>query len=121
MDGQRLLAHELAHTVQQANLPSLAQQSDSSAGLVTDPDEGLEHEAQKVAEQVVTSSGPKASSPYSPARVSASASASGLARQIRVSADKGGTSPQEQSPWAMLTNINSPAAKMIATAAAVFE
>ena len=55
-EGKRLLAHELAHTIQQrGHAPSLARQSNSIGDLAIDPDASLENEADRVAEQVVSS------------------------------------------------------------------
>lgn len=57
LDGQRLLAHELVHTLQQANTPSLTHQSASTSDAFIDPDDSLEQDADRVAEQVVSSAG----------------------------------------------------------------
>jgi hypothetical protein len=71
-EGQRLLAHELAHTVQQSSNPgqmsvartqrersqissSYARQSSSNSDLVIDPDDSLEQDADRAADQVAES------------------------------------------------------------------
>jgi len=53
-EGQRLLAHELAHTIQQRAMASLARHV-TSDNLDIDPDDSLEREAERAAEQVVSS------------------------------------------------------------------
>jgi hypothetical protein len=55
-NGKRLLAHELVHTIQQrANTPSIARQRASASDMIIDPDDALEQEADRVAEQVMLS------------------------------------------------------------------
>jgi hypothetical protein len=54
-EGERLLAHELAHTIQQRSIASLARQVASTDNLDVDPDDSLEREAERAAEQVVSS------------------------------------------------------------------
>lgn len=56
-EGERLLAHELAHTIQQRSIASLAlaRQVASTDNLDIDPDDSLEREAERAAEQVVSS------------------------------------------------------------------
>ncbi len=51
--GQKLLAHELAHTVQQAHFSSAAPQASLEIGPADDP---LEHAADRAAEQVMSAS-----------------------------------------------------------------
>lgn len=54
-EGRRLLAHELAHTVQQRGMSSFARQAAPSDNLDIDPDDSLEREAERAAEQVASS------------------------------------------------------------------
>ncbi len=59
-EGKRLLAHELVHTIQQrANTPSFARKRASTSDLIIDPDDLLEQDADRVAEQVVLSASGK--------------------------------------------------------------
>ena len=54
--GKRLLAHELVHTLQQrSTTPDVVPQSDSAGNLNIDPDPALESDADRIAEQVMTS------------------------------------------------------------------
>jgi hypothetical protein len=57
-EGKRLLAHELVHTIQQANTPSFAGQS-TSGNLIIDPDDALEQDADRTAERIVSAAGAK--------------------------------------------------------------
>jgi Domain of unknown function (DUF4157) len=55
-DGKRLLAHELVHTIQQrSNTLSFARKTASTSNLIVDPDDSLEQDAVRVANQVVLS------------------------------------------------------------------
>ncbi len=54
-EGKKLLAHELVHTLQQrGTTPSLACKSASTNDLIVDPDNMLEQNADRVAEQVLS-------------------------------------------------------------------
>src|SRR6202007_2049296 len=55
-EGQRLLAHELTHTIQQSHMatPATAAQPHQEV-LISQPDDPLEHEAERTADLVMTS------------------------------------------------------------------
>jgi hypothetical protein len=85
-DGQKLLAHELTHTIQQgANMPSLARKDVSTGNHIVDPDDSMERDADRIAERVALSA-PEREMRSDPAQLSQPLSRSPVFRSATYSA-----------------------------------
>ena len=98
-EGKRLLAHELVHTLQQgSNSPSLARQAAGSPKLIIDPDASQEHDAERAAEELISSPGGEELSVPSRTVRLGSPSQSSLASSSTVTVSRDADDTQEQPP-----------------------